>query len=105
MRDDTDRDGGRDRRRDNGNRDRGRSSSRQRRPRLTDDEKREKAERKEKKREKKAAMAAQSAEPMIVVNVNDRLGTKAAIPCLASDPISLSMVSLFCDVITKRYGF
>lgn len=27
-------------------------------------------------------------EPMIIVNVNDRLGTKAAIPCLASDPIS-----------------
>lgn len=26
---------------------------------------------------------------MIVVHVNDRLGTKAAIPCLASDPISL----------------
>lgn len=27
---------------------------------------------------------------MIVVHVNDRLGTKAAIPCLASDPISSS---------------
>jgi hypothetical protein len=27
---------------------------------------------------------------MIVVHVNDRLGTKAAIPCLASDPISMS---------------
>lgn len=26
-------------------------------------------------------------EPMIIVNVNDRLGTKAAIPCLASDNI------------------
>ena len=26
---------------------------------------------------------------MIVVHVNDRLGTKAAIPCLASDPISM----------------
>lgn len=24
---------------------------------------------------------------MIIVNVNDRLGTKAAIPCLASDPV------------------
>jgi hypothetical protein len=31
---------------------------------------------------------------MIVVHVNDRLGTKAAIPCLASDPIS-SLPSLF----------
>ena len=27
-------------------------------------------------------------EPMIIVHINDRLGTKAAIPCLASDPIS-----------------
>lgn len=26
---------------------------------------------------------------MIIVNVNDRLGTKASIPCLASDPISM----------------
>ena len=26
-------------------------------------------------------------EPMIIVHINDRLGTKAAIPCLASDPI------------------
>jgi hypothetical protein len=32
----------------------------------------------------------QSSETMIVVHVNDRLGTKAAIPCLASDPISAS---------------
>lgn len=29
---------------------------------------------------------------MIVVHVNDRLGTKAAIPCLASDPISLFLL-------------
>lgn len=28
-----------------------------------------------------------SNEPMIIVNINDRLGTKAAIPCLASDSI------------------
>lgn len=44
---------------------------------------------KEKKKEKKP-VAPQSSEPMIVVHVNDRLGTKAAIPCLASDPISTS---------------
>lgn len=37
------------------------------------------------KKEKKAA--PKSTEPMIVVNVNDRLGTKAAIPCFASDRI------------------
>ncbi|KAF2753559.1 ubiquitin-like protein [Pseudovirgaria hyperparasitica] len=32
---------------------------------------------------------AQSSEPMIVVTVNDRLGTKAQIPCQASDSIKL----------------
>lgn len=30
-----------------------------------------------------------SNEPMIIVHVNDRLGTKAAIPCLASDNIGM----------------
>ena len=40
------------------------------------------------KKEKQAAVPATSTEAMIIVNVNDRLGTKAAIPCLASDPIS-----------------
>lgn len=44
-------------------------------------------EKKKEKKEKKS-VAPQSSEPMIVVHVNDRLGTKAAIPCLASDPIS-----------------
>ena len=45
---------------------------------------------KEKKKEKKHKVKAPKPtnEPMIVVNVNDRLGTKAQIPCLASDPIS-----------------
>ena len=43
------------------------------------------------KRKKKAAPTIQpTGEPMIIVNVNDRLGTKASIPCLASDPISMS---------------
>jgi hypothetical protein len=39
----------------------------------------------EKKKAKPKAAAPN--EPMIIVNVNDRLGTKAAIPCLASDSI------------------
>ena len=49
--------------------------------------------RREAKREKKAkpATVAQSGEPMIFVNVNDRLGTKASIPCMASDSISESL--------------
>ena len=38
------------------------------------------------KKEKKPKPSAPS-EPMIIVNINDRLGTKAAIPCLASDSI------------------
>ena len=42
-----------------------------------------------KKEKEKTAAPAATGEPMIVVNVNDRLGTKAAIPCLASDPISM----------------
>ncbi|KAL8643456.1 MAG: hypothetical protein Q9210_007659, partial [Variospora velana] len=47
------------------------------------------APKKEKKKEKKKRepKIAPTAEPMIIVNVNDRLGTKAAIPCLASDSI------------------
>ena len=71
--------------------DRKRDSSRDRQTRLADHDERKSEEHKARKREKKqkkAAAAAQAAEPMIVVNVNDRLGTKAAIPCLASDPIS-----------------
>ena len=45
--------------------------------------KKEKKERKEKK-----VGPVPTGEPMIIVNVNDRLGTKASIPCLASDSIS-----------------
>lgn len=44
--------------------------------------------RQERKKKKKAVAPAPPSEPMITVVVNDRLGTKAAIPCLASDPIS-----------------
>jgi hypothetical protein len=42
---------------------------------------------KKEKREKKTAALSNTSEQMIIVTVNDRLGTKAAIPCLASDPI------------------
>lgn len=47
----------------------------------------EKKEKKERKQKKATAVPA-SDEAMIIVNINDRLGTKAAIPCFASDPIS-----------------
>jgi len=45
----------------------------------------EKKERKEKKEKKPAP--ARPAQEMIIVYVNDRLGTKKAIPCFATDPI------------------
>ena len=49
---------------------------------------------KEPRKEKKPPpVAAPTGEPLIVVNVNDRLGTKASIPCLASDQISMSLPS------------
>jgi len=59
-------------------------------PELPKKEKKERKEKKEKKetKEKKATADPAPGEPMIIVNVNDRLGTKAAIPCFASDPIS-----------------
>ncbi|KAL8933484.1 MAG: hypothetical protein Q9216_006344 [Gyalolechia sp. 2 TL-2023] len=46
-----------------------------------------KTEKKEKEKKKNEPKIAPTAEPMIIVNVNDRLGTKAAVPCLASDSI------------------
>lgn len=74
-----------------GTEDRGdyRGREREREPGRREDEQGErKPKEKKEKKEKKQAVSSQPAEPMIIVNVNDRLGTKAAIPCLASDPIS-----------------
>jgi hypothetical protein len=52
-----------------------------------------------------------SGEPMIIVHVNDRLGTKAAIPCLASDPIKLFKAQVAArigrqphEILLKRQG-
>ena len=49
--------------------------------------------------------------PMIVVNINDRLGTKAAIPCLASDSVKAfkAMVAMQIgrqphEIMLKRQG-
>lgn len=54
---------------------------------------------------------AAPAEPMIIVHVNDRLGTKAAIPCLASDPIKLFKAQVAArigrqphEILLKRQG-
>ncbi|KAL4922446.1 ubiquitin-related domain-containing protein [Aspergillus aurantiobrunneus] len=44
-------------------------------------------EKKEKKEKKAKPAPVGGGEAMIIVNVNDRLGTKAAIPCLPSDTV------------------
>ncbi|KAG9949917.1 hypothetical protein KCU85_g3999, partial [Aureobasidium melanogenum] len=54
---------------------------------------------KEKEKKPKPVAAPSRAEPMIIVNVNDRLGTKAAIPCLGSDP-----VKAFKAMVAARIG-
>jgi hypothetical protein len=52
-----------------------------------------------------------SGEPMIIVTVNDRLGTKAQIPCMASDPVRVfkAMVAAKIgrpvhEIMLKRQG-
>ena len=42
---------------------------------------------KPKEKKSKPPKPAAPTGPMIIVNINDRLGTKAAIPCLASDSV------------------
>ncbi|EKV16265.1 Ubiquitin-like modifier HUB1 [Penicillium digitatum] len=89
----------------NADRDRGQQRDDRDAPR-EDREKKAKKEKKEKK-----PVVAQSSEPMIVVHVNDRLGTKAAIPCLASDPIKLFKAQVAArigrephEILLKRQG-
>ncbi|KAI5208392.1 hypothetical protein AUEXF2481DRAFT_30725 [Aureobasidium subglaciale EXF-2481] len=61
--------------------------------------KEDKPKEKEKEKKPKVVAAPSRAEPMIIVNVNDRLGTKAAIPCLGSDP-----VKAFKAMVAARIG-
>jgi hypothetical protein len=63
------------------------------------------------KKKKKKPKATIPSEPMIVVNINDRLGTKAAIPCLASDSVKAfkAMVAAHIgrkphEIMIKRQG-
>ncbi|KZF25275.1 ubiquitin-like protein [Xylona heveae TC161] len=83
------------------------------RPRSPRPEKRRRSRspRPEKKKTAPATGPAPSGEPMIIVNVNDRLGTKAAIPCLASDPIKLFKAQVAMrigrrphEILLKRQG-
>ncbi|OKL63168.1 hypothetical protein UA08_01546 [Talaromyces atroroseus] len=59
----------------------------------------------------KKAPVVTPGEEMIIVHVNDRLGTKAAIPCLASDPIKLFKAQVAArigrephEILLKRQG-
>lgn len=68
-----------------------------------------KKEKKDKKDKPKKQITTN--EPMIIVNVNDRLGTKAAIPCLASDSVKAfkAMVAAHIgrqphEIMIKRQG-
>jgi hypothetical protein len=98
------RDSDRDRRRDSSRDRRRRSRSRDRKPRDAD--------RDSKPKEKKPAAApAAPSEPMILVTINDRLGTKTQVPCLPSDPIKLlkAMVAAKIgrpvhEIMLKRQG-
>ena len=49
-------------------------------------------EKKKKKKEKKPEGPKPTGEPMIIVNVNDRLGTKVSVPCYGSDVIRKSYI-------------
>ncbi|PNY26943.1 Ubiquitin-like modifier HUB1 [Tolypocladium capitatum] len=83
---DTDRDRDRNRDRDGGY---GRNRERLRSPPRNDSgsKDRGKREKKEKKEKNPAAAPVGAGQEMIIVNVNDRLGTKTAIPCLPSDTV------------------
>lgn len=69
-----------------------------------------KPEKKKEKKQKKPAPAAPQ-QPMIIVTVNDRLGTKKAVPCFASDSVKdfkIIVASLIGrqphEILLKRQG-
>ena len=69
-----------------------------------------KSEKKKDKKEKKPVPAAPQ-QPMIIVTVNDRLGTKKAVPCFASDSVKdfkIIVASLIGrqphEILLKRQG-
>ncbi|KAF1969245.1 ubiquitin-like protein [Bimuria novae-zelandiae CBS 107.79] len=107
-RDDRDR---RDRDSDRGGRDR---DSDRRRDKDRDSDRRQGDRDRDRESKPKLAAAPPTAvpgEPMIMVSVNDRLGTKAQIPCLASDPVKLfkAMVAAKIgrpvhEIMLKRQG-
>lgn len=113
-----------DRRRDRDRDRRRRRSSRSRSPRRDRSPRRERSPRRDRDRDRdrdntakkeEAAPAAPAAaadgEEMIIVHVNDRLGTKAAIPCFGSDNIGSFKVMVAArigrephEILLKRQG-
>ncbi|KAJ5793913.1 hypothetical protein N7457_000512 [Penicillium paradoxum] len=88
-----------------------RDGDRDRDQRRHDDRNAPREDREKKAKKEKKPVVPQSSEPMIVVHVNDRLGTKAAIPCLASDPIKLFKAQVAArigrephEILLKRQG-
>ncbi|KAF7586580.1 hypothetical protein BBP40_008654 [Aspergillus hancockii] len=68
-------------------------------------------DKKKKEKKQRKPVVPQSSEPMIIVHVNDRLGSKASIPCLASDPIKLFKAQVAArigrephEILLKRQG-
>ncbi|OLN86742.1 Ubiquitin-like modifier hub1 [Colletotrichum chlorophyti] len=64
-----------------------------------------------KEKAKPAPAPSGPGEEMIIVHVNDRLGTKAAIPCLASDPVKMFKILVAArvgrephEILLKRQG-
>ncbi|TWU73626.1 hypothetical protein ED733_002444 [Metarhizium rileyi] len=86
---DRDRDRNRQRPRDrDGDRDNNhRGPARLRSPRRPDRDSRDKGDGKKEKTTRLASAAVSASEEMIIVHVNDRLGSKSAVPCLPSDTV------------------
>ena len=66
---------------------------------------------KKKKKAPKPAAPPAAGQEMIIVHVNDRLGTKAAIPCMPSDPIKMFKIMVAArigrephEILLKRQG-
>ena len=76
-----------DRPRDDRQRDDRRRNDRPRSPRRERADKTDKDGAEKPRKEKKAPAVLPAGQELIVVNINDRLGTKSAIPCLPSDTV------------------
>ncbi|KAH4850671.1 ubiquitin-like modifier HUB1 [Parastagonospora nodorum] len=93
---------GEDRRRDD--RDRKPREDRERKPRSSSKDK-------SKSKDAKPAAPPASNEPMIIVTINDRLGTKTQVPCLPSDPVRVLKMMVAAkigrpvhEIMLKRQG-